>query len=160
MVIDKTTGRGCALSIVSKTIAKQLIAEGIIGKAIFRRARPNGYNILCVAKYGEEARVMLQKGDGMAGEPLWAPSFIDGEIWQQAAGKFNVLTELDRNVEKHLLPKMDEYLKNISDTELVCSIRDGRTPGLFRGLPGPCLYSKRLHSPASDAFERRVLAGN
>lgn len=124
MVIDKTTGRGCALSIVSKTIAKQLIAEGIIGKAIFRRARPNGYNLLCVAKYGGEARVILQKGDGMAGEPLWMPSFIDGKIWQQAAGKFNVLTELDRNVEKHLLPKMDEYLKNISDTELVFVTRD------------------------------------
>lgn len=67
---------------------------------------------------------MLQKGDEMAGEPLWMPSFIDGEIWQQAAGKFNVLTELDRNVEKHLLPKMDEYLKNISDTELVSMTRD------------------------------------
>ena len=79
MVIDKTTGRGCALSIVSKTIAKQLIAEGIIGKAIFRRARPNGYNLLCVAKYGGEARVILQKGDGMAGGTPWEPSLFFGE---------------------------------------------------------------------------------
>lgn len=34
MVIDKTTGRGCAWSIVSKTIIRKLIADGIVGKAI------------------------------------------------------------------------------------------------------------------------------
>ena len=46
MVIDKTTGKGCALSIVSKTIARTLIAEGIAGKAICRKPRiksKNGY---------------------------------------------------------------------------------------------------------------------
>lgn len=126
MVIDKTTGRGCAWSIASKTVTKLLIAEGIIGRAIFRKPRPNGdgYNLLCVVKYGENAHVMLQRGDDMAVEPLWAPSFVDEEIWKQAVVKFHIFTELDRNVEKHLLPEMDEYLQSIPDAELVSMTRD------------------------------------
>ena len=35
MVIDKTTGRGCAWSIASKTVTKRLIAENIMDKLIF-----------------------------------------------------------------------------------------------------------------------------
>lgn len=124
IVIDKLTGRGCAWSIASKTVTKQLIAEGIVGRAIFRKPCPNKYNHLCVVKYGEEAHVMLQRGDEMAEEPLWSPSFIDAEIWKQAVSKFHVYTELDRNVEKHLLPEMGEYLQSIPDADLVSMTRD------------------------------------
>ncbi len=124
MGIDKTTGRGCAWSIASKTVTKQLIAEGIVGRAIFKKPSQNRYNLLCVVKYGEVARVMLQRGDEMAEEPLWTPSFIDAEIWKQAVSKFHIYTELDRNVEKHLLPEMGEYLQNIPDADLVSMTRD------------------------------------
>lgn len=34
MDIDKRTGRGCAWSIVSKTIARKLVDDGIVGKEI------------------------------------------------------------------------------------------------------------------------------
>lgn len=124
MGIDKTTGRGCAWSIASKTVTKQLIAEGIVGRAIFKKPNQNRYNLLCVVKYGEVACVMLQKGDEMTEEPLWTPSFIDIGIWKQAVSKFHINTELDRNVEKHLLPEMGEYLQSIPDVDLVSMTRD------------------------------------
>ena len=34
MIIDKTTGKGCAQSIASKEVVKKLVAEGILGKPI------------------------------------------------------------------------------------------------------------------------------
>ena len=37
MVIDKTTGKGCAQSIASKEVVKKLVAEGILDKPIFRK---------------------------------------------------------------------------------------------------------------------------
>ena len=52
MVIDKTTGRGCAWSIASKTITKKLIAEGIVDKTIFIKAWKNGYDLLRVTDCG------------------------------------------------------------------------------------------------------------
>ncbi len=41
MVIDKTTGKGCAWSIASRTITKRLIDEGIIGKQFARKPFKN-----------------------------------------------------------------------------------------------------------------------
>lgn len=40
MVIDRTTGKGCALSIAAKTVTRNLIADGIIGKTIAKKERP------------------------------------------------------------------------------------------------------------------------
>lgn len=37
MDIDKRTGRGCAWSILSKTIARKLVDDGIVGKEIARK---------------------------------------------------------------------------------------------------------------------------
>ena len=37
MVIDRTTGKGCALSIAAKTVTRNLIADGIIGKTIAKK---------------------------------------------------------------------------------------------------------------------------
>lgn len=50
MLIDKATGKGCAWSIVSKTITKKLIADGIINKAIFRKQR-SSYDAFLVVGY-------------------------------------------------------------------------------------------------------------
>ena len=41
MVIDRTTGKGCALSIAAKTVTRNLIADGIIGKTIAKKERLN-----------------------------------------------------------------------------------------------------------------------
>ena len=38
MVIDRTTGKGCALSIAAKTVTRNLIADGIIGKQLLKRS--------------------------------------------------------------------------------------------------------------------------
>ena len=38
MVIDKKTGRGCALAIVSKKLTMDLVADGIVGKSLCRTA--------------------------------------------------------------------------------------------------------------------------
>ena len=37
MVIDRTTGKGCALSITAKIVTRNLIADGIIGKTIAKK---------------------------------------------------------------------------------------------------------------------------
>ena len=41
MVIDRTTGKGCALSIAAKTVTRNLIADGIIGKQLLKRSALN-----------------------------------------------------------------------------------------------------------------------
>lgn len=80
MVIDKTTGRGCAWSIVSKTIIRKLIADGIVGKAIYRKPRKNRYEVLAVIEFGERLHVWPKRDGELVEEPLWTPSFIDAEI--------------------------------------------------------------------------------
>lgn len=78
MVIDKSTGRGCALSIASKTISRQLIEDGIIGKPLLRKSRKQGYDLVrIVDKRGYYMNTNRQQVDELAGEPLWVPSFID-----------------------------------------------------------------------------------
>lgn len=129
MVIDKTTGRGCALSMASKAITGKLIDEGIVGKTIGKRHRinsKNSYNLLQVAELTREKNVYVisQKDKGLTEEPLWTPSFIEAEIWAQAVSKFSNFERLERNVEKYLLPKMDAYLQSISDAELISLTRD------------------------------------
>ena len=44
-------------------------------------------------------------------------------VWRTVS-KFPTFGRLDESVEKHLLPKMDEYLQSISDAELVSQTRD------------------------------------
>lgn len=112
----------------SKTVTEKLIGDGIIGKAICRRRRissKNRYDLLRVTKFRHEdtVYVMSQKDRGLAEEPLWTPSFIDAEIWEQAVSRFPNFEQLDKSVEKYLLPEMDEYLQSISDAELVSMTR-------------------------------------
>ena len=124
MVIEKTTGRDCAWSIASKTSTKRLIAEGILGKAISRENFTDSYLLLRVTGYEEYARIIPEKHRGLAEEPLWTPAFIETGIWTQAVVKFQVHKELDWNVEKYLLPEMEEYLQNIPEAELIAMTRE------------------------------------
>ena len=125
MVIDKTTGRGCALSIVSKTVTRKLIAEGIVGRAIYKKPHTKsktGYVLLRVVDFQHEEGVYIMSGNEQNEEPtkglLWAPSFVDKEAWERAASQFTNFGRLDQSVEKYLLPEMEEYLQSFSDTEL------------------------------------------
>ena len=112
MVIDKSTGRGCALSIASKTISRQLIEDGIIGKPLLRKPRKQGYDLVrIVDKRGYYMNTNRQQVDELVGEPLWVPSFIDSKQWERSVGQFTTLSPLDSNVEKFLLPYMDDYKK-------------------------------------------------
>lgn len=130
MVIDKTTGRGCSLSIAgSKTITGKLVADGIVGKPIYRKLRINSqkhYNLFWVVrfKHDENVYVISQKDNELEERTLWIPSFIDPGIWEYAVSRFPDSERLDQGVEKYLLPKTDEYLNSISDTELVSLTRD------------------------------------
>ncbi len=121
MVIDKTTGKGCTQSILSKTITRKLVAEGIAGKSIFSK----GYYLYQVVGHGEnDMYVMLKRYNKPAEEPLWTPSFIEKGIWGRAVSKFPPFGKLDENVEKYLLTEMDEYIQSISDEELAAITRD------------------------------------
>lgn len=124
MVIDKSTGRGCAWSIASKTVAKRLIAEGIMDKPIYRKPRKDVYDFLRVVEYCGSVYVMSQRFSELPVEPLWTPSFIDAEVWARAVCRFSSFESLDWSVEKYLLPEMEEYLQSIPDAELVSMTRD------------------------------------
>ena len=124
MIIDKTTGKGCAQSIASKEVVKKLVAEGILDKPIFRKVYKTGCDLLWVTTYEGDIYVMREKYAKLSDEPLWAPSFIDAGIWKQAVGRFQSFRRLDRNVEKYLLPEMEGYIQSISDEELISITRD------------------------------------
>ena len=53
MVIDKTTGKGCAWSIASRSITKRLIDEGIIGKQFARKPFKSSYHLLKAEKFSD-----------------------------------------------------------------------------------------------------------
>lgn len=121
MVIDKATGKGCAWRIASKTITKRLIAEGITDKLFAR----NRYHLLGAEKRKDgQVYVTRWRSNGLADEVLWTPSFIEAGIWERGASRFRSLERLDRNVEKYLLPEMEEYLQSVPDVELVSMTRD------------------------------------
>ena len=124
MIIDKTTGKGCAQSIASKEVVTKLVAEGILDKPIFRKVYKTGCDLLWVTTYEGDIYVMREKYAKLSDEPLWAPSFIDAGIWKQAVGRFQSFRRLDRNVEKYLLPEMEGYIQSISDEELISITRD------------------------------------
>lgn len=120
MVIDTTTGRGCAYSMI---ITKKLIADGIVGKAIFRKPYRNRYNLFRVVDHGMSWVLVDLERDKLAEEALWLPSFIDPRIWEQAVSKFQTVS-LKRDVAKYLLPEMSEYLQSIPDMELISMTRE------------------------------------
>lgn len=125
MVIDRTTGKGCALSIAAKTVTRNLIADGIIGKTIAKKERPKRSVWLRVRDYGDDwVCIGGNIAHELTEEPLWVPSFIDERIWVQAVSKFCIDSRLDENVVEFLLPEMDEYLQNIPDSELISITRD------------------------------------
>ena len=130
MVISKLTGRGCALSIAgSKAITEKLIDEGIVGKIVYVKRRRNSKNrceLFRVVEYNHDKSIYIhsQKSDKPTEGPLWTPSFIDADVWEQAVGKFLNLEGLDYNVETFLLPEMDEYLQGFSDAELISITKD------------------------------------
>ena len=125
MVIDRTTGKGCALSIAAKTVTRNLIADGIIGKTIAKKERPKRSVWLRVRDYGDDwVCIGGNIAHELTEEPLWVPSFIDERIWTQAVSKFHIDSRLDENVVEFLLPEMDEYLQNIPDSELISITRD------------------------------------
>ncbi len=125
--IDKRTGRGCAWSIASKKIARDLIADGIIGQEIARKILKYRCDSIRVAAAGPELEnvyVMQGKGKGIIEQPLWMPTFIEPAIWRRAASKFRPGEKLAESVEKYLLPEMEEYLHGLSDLEMVSMVRD------------------------------------
>ena len=129
MVIDKTTGRGCAWSISSKAITKRLISEGIVGKTICRRRRRNSktnYELLQVVKPKHEdcVYVVSKKDNGLDKVSLWIPSFVDAGVWEQAVSRFPNYERLDQDIEKWLLPEMGTYLRSIPDSELNSMVKD------------------------------------
>ena len=125
MVIDKATGIGCAWRIASKTITKRLIAEGIIGK-LFARIQIKGVYYLLSAEEFPDGSVLTTRyrGNKLADEVLWAPSFIEAGIWERGTRRFRHVERLDKNVESYLLPEMGEYLQSLPDAELVSMTRD------------------------------------
>lgn len=125
--IDKRTGRGCALSIASKTVARQLIDDGIVGKVISRKFLKYRCDSIRIAAFGtglEDIYVVLRKGVGEAEQPLWTPTFIDPAIWPQAASHSRPGEKLAESVERNLLPEMDSYLQSLSDSALVSMVRE------------------------------------
>ena len=127
MKIDKRTGRCCALSIASKTVARRLVDDGIVGKVIARMFLKFRCESIRIAAFGtglEDIYVVLRKSRGATEQPLWTPMFIDPAIWQQAVSQFRPGEKLAESVERNLLPEMDSYLQSLSDSTLVSMVRE------------------------------------
>lgn len=127
MKIDKRTGRGCALSIASKPVARRLVDDGIVGKVITRMFLKFRCESIRIAAFGtglEDIYVVLRKSRGATEQPLWTPTFIDPAIWQQAASQFRPGEKLAESVERYLLPEMDDYLQSLTDSVLVSMVRE------------------------------------
>ena len=98
MVIDKTTGKGCAWSITARTITQKLVTDGIAGKTIAKKPRYKRDVWLRVIDDGNgQAHIKWDFADKLVEEPLWVPSFIDEGIWTQAVSKFPLDGRLDEN---------------------------------------------------------------
>lgn len=125
MLIDKSTGIGCAQSIASKKISRQLISDGIMGQPILRRPRKQAYDLVClIDRYEYYINANKQKVEELSDVALWTPSFIEPEVWREAVKHFKILSPLDKNVEKFLLPYMDAYLNNLSEADLITLVHD------------------------------------
>lgn len=125
--IDKSTGRGCAWGIASKTIVRRLVDEGIIGKEIARKSlkyRCDSIRVTAVGTGVDDVYVVLRKDARPMEQPLWTPTFIDPVKWLRAVSQFRPGAKLAENAEKYLLPEMGEYLQSLSDSELVSMVRD------------------------------------
>lgn len=119
-MIDKTTGKGCALRLMAKPITKKLIADGIVGNVIAKKSRYNRHVLLWVMDCGEnQIYINWCFADEVAEASFWVPSFIDAEAWERAVSKFHIDESLDNNVAEYLLPEMEEYLQRIPDAELI-----------------------------------------
>ena len=121
MAIGTTTGKKCLQGILSKVIAGKLIAEGITDKPIDKITYKSTHSLLRVDSNGNLYETLHRVA---VAEPQWFPSFIDAEIWAEAVKLFKPNKNLEKNVEKYLLPKMDKYVENIPDAELVSITRD------------------------------------
>lgn len=120
MGIDKSTGKGCAWSLASKTVADQLVTEGIIGKLIYREKRKSTYDLVRVIDQDRYyVRLHLDRVQELADEPIWLPTYVEPSRWKRAVGRFQTAESLDRNVERFLLPEMGDYLQNLSEAELL-----------------------------------------
>ena len=121
MVINKMTGRGCAWCIASRAVVQRLVDEGIVNKII---AYYKSYVLLQV-KLGPRGELYIDFKKGGMGpeEPLWAPSFIDGKLWQQATRNFSLQGGLEENIVEHLFPEMTDYLQTIPDAALLARTR-------------------------------------
>ena len=121
MDFDKRTGRGCAWSIMSKTIARKLVDDGIVGKEIARKNITYRCDSIRIAAAGpdlENVHVMWWESIGATEQPLWTPTFIDPAIWRQAASQFRPGELLTASVERYLLPEMGGYLRSLTDSGL------------------------------------------
>ena len=125
MVINKMTGRGCAWCIASRAVVQRLVDEGIVNKIIAKKPYYKSYVLLQV-KLGPRGELYIDFKKGGMGpeEPLWAPSFIDGKLWQQATRNFSLQGGLEENIVEHLFPEMTDYLQTIPDAALVSMTRE------------------------------------
>ena len=155
MKIDKRTGKGCAWSIASKTVAKELVADGIIGKEIARKSLKYRCDSIRVAAAGpvlENVYVMRWQGAGTVEQPLWTPTFIDPAKWLWAASQFQPGEKLADSVEKYLLPEMDEYLQNLTNSELICMVLDFLLEHGVINVPIRQEHGKTLYFNAEEVY--------
>jgi len=123
---DKTSGRGCAWSIAARSLAGELVADGIIDQPIAREPRKaEGDIVLRFDAFGYYHRAN-SKWFGMHSddEPLWQPTIIDPEIWAKAAKAFRPRHDLKYNVEHYLLPEMTDYIESMTDDDLVNRVHE------------------------------------
>lgn len=118
---DKSSGRGCALSIAARKLAGDLVEDGILNQPIAREPRKNEGDI--VFRFDNSGYYYRASSQWLAerppDEPLWKPTIIDPGIWEKVAKAFRPRHNLKYNVEQFLLPEMKEYLESLTGDALI-----------------------------------------
>jgi len=124
-MIDRNSGRGCAWTMAALKLADTLLEDGILNQPIVRKENQKHGDIVCY--FDSSGCYNRASNKWIAGRPeneeLWFPSFIEPEIWGTAAASFQLFYDLKYNLEYHLLPKMAEYVHDVSDEELNILLR-------------------------------------
>ena len=123
---DKTSGRGCAWSIAARSLANELIEDGIIDQPIARYPRKAEDDIILrFDAFGYYHRVNAKWYEKHSkDEPLWQPTIIAPEIWTKATMSFRPRHDLKYTVEHYLLPEMTDYIESITDDDLTDCVHE------------------------------------
>lgn len=122
------SGRRCLRSIVAGIIADKLVEDGILDTPIRKGTSSTGekkiYFFSTAGHYHVISHISLtEKNRHLAELPIWKPTFIPLDAWNNAVTSFKHCYSIKYNVEHFLLPKISPLIESISGEDLASIAR-------------------------------------